>query len=123
MVEMNAVTLYVQDLDASIAFYSQLLEREVHPIAEGLVVFIQYSESRLILRSKASVHPYSHGVGGFELMFNAYTNSKVDAIFNKWKTDGVVICVPPAMTSYSYAFLALDPDGHRLKVYSRENTR
>jgi len=42
----------------------------------------------------------------------------VDVIYDEWKAKGVTILMPPADLDFGRCFVAADPDGHRLRVYT-----
>ena len=45
-------------------------------------------------------------------------NATVDAIHSDWLHRGVQIAQNPTDLDFGHAFLALDPDGHRLRVFA-----
>ena len=38
--------------------------------------------------------------------------------FDEWRARGVEIAQPPTRLDFGYAFLGLDPDGNRLRVFA-----
>ena len=42
----------------------------------------------------------------------------VDALFADWRGRGVKIAQTPTKMDFGYTFLALDPDGQRLRVFA-----
>ena len=54
------------------------------------------------------------GVGS-ELVFAV---DDVEAAYVDWKKRGLGIAQPPTQANFGLSFVALDPDGHRLRVFS-----
>jgi predicted enzyme related to lactoylglutathione lyase len=51
--------------------------------------------------------------GASELTF---TEPDVDAVHRAWVKKGLRVVAPPADLEFGRTFLAVDPDGHRLRV-------
>ncbi|CAI2436884.1 Extradiol dioxygenase (fragment) [Serratia proteamaculans] len=43
---------------------------------------------------------------------------QVDALYQQWREQGLEMIQPPVTLDFGYSFVACDPDGHRLRVYS-----
>lgn len=43
---------------------------------------------------------------------------QVDALYNRWREMGLTIAQAPRELDFGYSFVAQDPDGHRLRVYT-----
>lgn len=110
------VILLVNDPTASAAFYTGLLGTPpieasatfaMIPLADGLA---------LGLWSRHTVTPApGAAAGGTEL---AFTVTDVDATHADWVARGIAIAAAPADLDFGRSFLALDPDGHRLRVFA-----
>jgi hypothetical protein len=46
------------------------------------------------------------------------SNAAVDATFADWSGRGLPIAQKPTGMDFGYTFVALDPDGHRLRVFA-----
>ena len=119
ILEPNVVVLYVNNLAISSQFYQDLLG--IKPI-KASITFHSFTLSKgmsLALKAKHSVIPFTEGKSGNgELAFTCYSNEKVDELFAEWQAKEITIIFPPALEPFGYTFVALDPDGHRLRVAS-----
>ncbi len=70
------------------------------------------------LKAKHAVEPPTDGNGDGELAFILDINKKVDELFAEWQKKGIKIAQHPTLVTYGYTFVALDPDGNRLRVVS-----
>ena len=57
-------------------------------------------------------------VGGGEIAFPVENPAEVDATFAEWRGRGVKIALEPTQMDFGYTFVALDPDGQRLRVFA-----
>lgn len=119
MMDPNFILLYVERPAASAAFYQDLLDKPPVESSPTFAMFALSSGIMLGLWSKATVAPaISHaGVGG-ELAFAVESNVRVDALHRDWQKRGLPIAQPPTAMEFGYTFVALDPDGHRLRVFT-----
>ncbi|WP_430514152.1 VOC family protein [Pannonibacter phragmitetus] len=116
----NFVIFYVQDTAASTAFYAKLLGMDPIEQSPGFAMFVTPEGFKLGLWQRQSVIPPSDGqIGGTEVMFECASNDELDAIHRAWATTGATILQTPAQMVFGYTFTAADPDGHRLRVYRR----
>ena len=56
--------------------------------------------------------------GGGEIAFPVDNPAEVDATFAEWRGRGVKIALAPTQMDFGYSFVALDPDGQRLRVFA-----
>ena len=69
------------------------------------------------LWGRAGVKPAVTGpVGGSELAFVVTTVTDVDTLHGDWAERGITIAMAPEQLDFGYTFVALDPDGHRIRV-------
>lgn len=119
MLKPSAVVLYVDNLSVSSAFYQNLFA--INPLEES-PTFHSFQLSNgmgLALKAKHSVVPTYDGNGTHsELAFTLENHKKVDEIFVTWQAKEIEMLMPPTVMPYGYTFVALDPDGHRLRVIS-----
>lgn len=119
ILEPNVIVLYVNDLARASQFYQDLLG--LKPI-EGAITFHSFTLSNgmsLALKAKHSVVPAIEEMSGNgELAFTVDEPKKVDKLFSEWEAKGARIIFPPSQMPFAYTFVALDPDGHRLRVAS-----
>jgi predicted enzyme related to lactoylglutathione lyase len=117
MADFNLVVLYVEDAQASSAFYQTLLERPVAQSSPKFVLLPLGDSAMLGLWQKDAVEPPSASqAGSSEISWAAADAEAVRATFEAWTTRGVRIAQPPTAMPFGHTFVALDPDGHRLRV-------
>ena len=66
------------------------------------------------LWSRHTVEPAATPAGGSEI---AVTVEDVDAVYADWSARGLPIVQEPTDMDFGRTFVALDPDGHRLRVF------
>ena len=118
MLEPSTVVLYVDNLLVSSAFYQDLLGIK---LAEDSPTFHSFKLSNgmaLGLKAKHSVEPPTNANGSGELAFTLDDKRAVDELFVAWQGKRISMAQPPTVVPYGYTFLALDPDGNRLRVVS-----
>lgn len=117
MLNSSFVLFYVQDAAASLKFYTQLLEREPLENSPNFAMFGFESGMKLAIWSREAVKPAPVAeAGGCELLFMAANVEALDAMHGDWRARGLPIEQEPINLDFGYTFVALDPDGHRLRV-------
>ncbi|WP_337268691.1 VOC family protein [Oryzifoliimicrobium ureilyticus] len=115
----NSVLLYVSDAPASTRFYSKLLGLEPVEAGQTFAMFILPSGLGLGLWGRAGVEPQAAGApGSSEIGFKVEQPDEVDALHGEWVEKGAEILLAPTELDFGRTFVALDPDGHRLRVYT-----
>lgn len=117
ILEPSVIVLYVTDLAISSQFYQDLLG--LKPITES-PTFHSFTFSNgmsLALKAKNSVVPPAEeeNANG-ELAFTFDNDDKVDELFAAWQHKKINMIFPPTQLPFGYTFVALDPDGQRLRV-------
>lgn len=110
------VLLYVSDVAASAAFYTALLGREPVEQSLGFAMLPLAGEMMLGLWKRTGVVPEAGNPGGGEIDFAVDDAAAVDATCAEWKKAGRRIAQEPCDMDFGRTFVALDPDGHRLRV-------
>lgn len=119
MIEPKAIILYVDDLAASTRFYQDLFGNKPQEESPTFNSFTLSNGMSLGLKSSPSVlPPVEEKSRGGELAFTVETADKVDELFVQWQSKGTEIHQTPTTVTFGYTFLALDPDGNRLRVVS-----
>ena len=119
MLQPNFVILYVDDPKASASFYARLFNRPPVEISPTFALFAFEAGTKLGLWSKHTVAPAARAAGGgTELVFPVDGDDAVDACHAEWKESGLATLQAPLRMDFGYTFLALDPDGHRLRVFA-----
>jgi len=118
ILEPSAVVFYVDNLAISSKFYQDLLGIKAEEASPTFHAFTLSNGMGLGLKAKHAVEPPAGKNGSGELAFTLEDNSKVDELFAQWQKKEVNMALPPTIVTYGYTFLALDPDGNRLRVVS-----
>lgn len=109
------VILLVADPAASATFYRDLLGLEPTEQSPTFAMFALPSGVGIGLWSSTTVEPPPSGTpGAAELCF---MEEDVDAVHAAWTARGVRIAQPPTDLDFGRTFVALDPDGHRVRVF------
>ncbi len=119
MPKFNFVILYVKSPIESAAFYSGLLGHPIVDQAETFAMLPLSEQVMLGLWSAATVAPApGAGPGAGEVAFTVEAPGEVDATHDAWKAKGLTIAQAPTDMDFGRSFVALDPDGHRLRVFA-----
>lgn len=123
MSDPNFIILYVNNPIASATFYADLLGRPAIEASPGFAMFALESGVMLGLWAKHTVEPTpTTGGGGAEIAFALEDVTAVDACFSVWSKRGLSIAQAPTRMDFGYTFVALDPDGHRLRIFAASAT-
>jgi predicted enzyme related to lactoylglutathione lyase len=117
MISPNLLILYVENPAASGRFYETLFGRA--PIAQspGFVAFRFDNGLGLGLWSTSATDFVSAGSGHrSEIAIVVDDDVAIDDLHEKWQAAGVTIEQPPFAAVFGRTFVALDPDGHRIRV-------
>ncbi len=121
MPDFSFVLLHVESPAASAAFYNDLLGL---PIIEQSATFAMVplrDGVMLGLWSRATVAPASTGQPGTsEVAFTVADAAAVADTHDAWTQKGIAIAQSPTRLDFGTTFVALDPDGHRLRVFAPE---
>ena len=119
MFEPNFLLLYVADPLESSAFYADILGRAPVEAQPTFALFVLRSGLKLGLWLKANVQPATSAHnGGSELCFTVENAAEVRATHSAWAERGLPILQTPTEMDFGHTFVALDPDGHRLRVFA-----
>lgn len=113
----NSTILYVSDVKESTSFYTRVLEREPDFKTEEFAAFVIAPEYTVALQQRGQIPSQDDSiVGGSELCLMNTDRETVDALYTKWKANGVQTRSAPDELPFGYTFVAHDPDGHALRV-------
>lgn len=119
MPDPRYLLLYVDSPEASGAFYAGLLGRQPVEASPTFALFVFESGLKLGLWSRHTVEPAAGAAGGGgELGFPVDDAAALDAVHDAWKARGVTILQAPTAMDFGRTFVAVDPDGHRLRVFA-----
>ena len=112
------ILLYVDDPQASAAFYARLLDRQPLDSSPNFVMFELSPDLRLGLWARRDVKPaLGSAADTGELAMAVATNEEVEALCADRRRKGAAILQEPVTMDFGRTFLASDPDGHRLRVF------
>jgi catechol 2,3-dioxygenase-like lactoylglutathione lyase family enzyme len=119
---MNApsfILLYVREPAASVAFYENLLGRPAVESSTNFAMFAFDNGLKLGLWRDGDVAPKPTAPpGAAEIIFPFDDDKAVDSACADWRERGVRIAQEPTAMDFGYTFVALDPDGHRLRGFA-----
>ena len=120
MPKFNFVLLYVTDPLASADFYSRLLGRPPVEASSTFAMINLHDDIMLGLWLRKDVLPRPvASPGGSEVVFAVADADEVRTTYRKWVEQRLGIVQPPTEMDFGHTFVALDPDGNRLRVYAR----
>lgn len=116
MLPFGLVVLYVKDIAASTHFYRGLLGTEPVESSANFAMF-PLPPVMLGLWAKSEVKPEPAGApGALELDFTMDNAKAVIDFHTEWVKRGLKIAQEPVEMDFGHTFVALDPEGHRLRV-------
>ncbi|CUI16130.1 Glyoxalase/Bleomycin resistance protein/Dioxygenase family protein [Candidatus Protochlamydia naegleriophila] len=119
---MSHLILFVNNPEESAAFYAGLFGYQPVERSPTFVLFALPNGVMLGLWSKHTARPSVQVLGGgTEMCFAEESDDRVDALFHQWQDLGIPMTLAPvAMDGMSRTFVALDPDGHRIRIFCME---
>ena len=119
MLNPSFVLLYVDSPARSAELYSTLLGRAPVETSPTFAMFVFESGLKLGLWSKHTVEPAAPAqVGGCELGIPVADADTVRSLHAAWVARGLPIAQAPTDLDFGHTFVALDPDGHRVRVFA-----
>jgi catechol 2,3-dioxygenase-like lactoylglutathione lyase family enzyme len=116
MSKFSFVLLYVENPPASVAFYADLFGKPAVETSPTFAMLPLDAEVMLGLWSRHTVEPVATAPGGGEIAFTVADKEAVERTHADWKGRGLPIVQAPTAMDFGHTFVALDPDGHRLRV-------
>ncbi|BCP51584.1 glyoxalase [Kaistia sp. 32K] len=119
MTTPNMILLYVDDTAASAAFYADLLGQPAAHESPNFAALPLDNGITLGLWARGQAKPATtasaNGANG-EIVFMVEDKPKIDALYADWRARGLEIEQELTVLDFGPTFVALDPDGHRLRV-------
>ncbi|KTC93808.1 MULTISPECIES: VOC family protein [Legionella] len=111
--------LYVDNPIASADFYSNLLGNQPTESMPTFALFALENGLRFGLWSKHDVQPTAAATlgGSSELGILVADTQAVQNLYEDWKKKGITMIQEPTQMDFGLNFVAIDPDGHRLRVF------
>jgi len=120
MFEIDSVVLYVEDIAVSKKFYSELPECSAQQLSPTFISFELGSGSKLELKERASSQPPATVTGGgMELSIRVPDETMLKRLYEQWKSRGISFAQTPTVLVFGQTFVALDPDGHRIRIFAQ----
>ena len=119
MLNPDYILLYVAAPQVSEQFYAGLLGLQAVESAETFVMFVLPSGLKLGLWQHADVQPRPAApAGAAELCISRPAESEIHTLYAEWKARGIRLVQEPLRFDFGLNFLAIDPDGHRIRVFA-----
>lgn len=113
--KLTYALLYVDEPQKSEQFYAKLLGIKAVESSPTFSLFVLPNGFKLGLWVKSGVEPVATAQpGASELGFPV---EDVDTAYKEWKERGATIAQEPTNMDFGRTFVAVDPDGHRLRVF------
>jgi predicted enzyme related to lactoylglutathione lyase len=113
------VLLYVAQPLKSAEFYQDLLETAPVESSPGFAMFALNSGLMLGLWTRENVLPSATGqAGAGEIAMTVDSKKEVDNMYQAWTGKSITMAQTPVDLDFGYTFVALDPDGHRIRVFA-----
>ena len=117
MADIRFILLYVENVAASEAFYAKVFDR---PAVESSPTFAMIAAAPRIMLGlwrRDGVAPAAGAPGGGEIAIAADSEAEVAVTVARWQALGARVAQPPMQMDFGFTAVALDPDGHRLRVF------
>lgn len=117
MLSPNLILFYVEDPIASARFYTDLIGQEPVAAFPSYVAFELENGLTFSLWSTQAKDFVSSGSGHrSEIAFLVKDDIEVERLYEEWQSRGIRIEQELKTAVFGRTFVALDPDGHRLRV-------
>ncbi len=115
----NFILLYVDCPPLSARFYAELLGRPPVETSPTFALFALDNGVMLGLWSRHTAEPAPAALaGGSEIAFAVADKDAVSRLYAEWGARELRIAQAPTDLDFGHTFVALDPDGHRLRVFA-----
>jgi catechol 2,3-dioxygenase-like lactoylglutathione lyase family enzyme len=121
---LNYLLLAVRNPQESAHLYTQILGATPVQSSESFVLYALPTGLKVGLWAASDMTPAPTAAGGVEISFSEPDKDAVRATHAAWKQLGLPIAQEPTDMDFGFTFVAVDPDGHRLRVFTlSENPR
>ena len=113
--QLNFVLLFVKSPTESATFYSRILGLSPIELSATFALFALPNGIMLGLWSPTTAEPPVTATAGASEI--AFVEMDVDAVYKAWVDLGITMAQPPTDMDFGRTFCALDPDGHRIRIF------
>ena len=115
----NFILLYVDSPPLSARFYGELLGKPPVETSPTFALFALDNGVMLGLWSRHTAEPAPTALpGAAEIAFAVADKDAVTRLYAEWGALNLRIAQAPVDLDFGHTFVALDPDGHRLRVFA-----
>jgi catechol 2,3-dioxygenase-like lactoylglutathione lyase family enzyme len=115
----NFILLYVDSPPLSARFYTDVLGKPPVETSPTFAMFALDNGVMLGLWSRHTAEPAPAAVAGAsEIAFAVADRDAVTRLYAEWGARELGIAQAPTDLDFGHTFVALDPDGHRLRVFA-----
>ncbi len=118
----NFILAYVADPAKSAALYGELLGLTPVESSPGWAMFAMPNGVNLGLWKNSEVRPAATVPGGVEIGFPVPDDDALRSTADAWRKLGLTVAQEPTRMDFGLTFTAVDPDGHRLRVFAPSET-
>lgn len=119
MFKLDSFVLYVVNIETSQKFYSEIFECKGQVLSPTFVSFALDTDITVQLKQLDHVSPSADITGGgTELSLVAKSQEALHTLYNQWRAKGVQFLQTPTELVFGLTFVAIDPDGHRVRVFA-----
>ncbi|MCG7497306.1 VOC family protein [Vibrio sp. Of7-15] len=119
MFKLDSFVLYVANIEASKNFYSEIFECEGQVLSPTFVSFSLDTNITVQLKQLDNVSPSADITGGgTELSLVAKSQQALRTLYEQWENKGIQFLQTPTELVFGLTFVAIDPDGHRIRVFA-----
>jgi len=112
---MDMILMFVASPSESARFYEKLFGLKPLEESPTFALFALPNGIQIGLWSHKTAEPkVSAKAGACEI---AFSDDHVDEVFKAWQKKGIAFVQHPTDMDFGRTFVALDPDGHRIRVY------
>ena len=120
MLTIDSFILYVENIELSKKFYTEIFERDAQILSPTFISFCLSKSCTLELKQLAQVSPITDTTGGgTELSIQVPDTKSLNELFVRWKNIGIKFLQPPTELIFGLTFVAVDPDKHRIRVFTQ----
>jgi catechol 2,3-dioxygenase-like lactoylglutathione lyase family enzyme len=118
----NMILLFVKSPQDSVKFYRDTLDLKAIEDSPTFAMLPLNDSTMLGLWAAAGAQPkVTASPGAMEIGIQVEDRESVDRLCADWKTKSVMIAQSPTKLDFGYTFVGLDPDGHRIRVFTPES--